>query len=347
MNDISKKELLERLNKKLVKGDPDNPLYIRNAEIEDINIEGVIFENVILDRPAIAYARFDKAIFRNVVFKNCISMKFRSDYAVMDNVVFDGCMLKSFNPMGVTFSDAVFRNTAIDSASFAGAKGTLKLEKSNLKNADIGDTEISWTINDSRLTKIKAYGIQGSITLTNSTLKDANFEFGKMDSFESYNSVVDALAPGTINEKLIIQGGHVDFTGLIHAPSVEIDGAQIKRFSMRRGKASRVIVRNCKEAGVLGFSLTKLDSLEISDCAIEYLGMLSAHVDVLRLNNVSIAEEWESEGANYQSWYADNLTLSGKLEFQKSQVLNKHFNNVTLSDTAKLDSSGANFSFTD
>jgi hypothetical protein len=344
MPNKSEQDFKSLVESKKVIGTESSPLVLNRAELEGVNLSDVHFENVIFNDLALLQVRLDRAHFKNVTFNNCVSLKWRFDYATMDNVTFNKCKLRSFNPMGVTFVNTVFSRTSIDAASFAGAKGVIKVYDSDLEDLDIGDSDISWTITNSTLNKIEAFKIGGSITLRDSTFTDANLEFGEMDSFEAYNSTIDALGPGTLRDKLIVNGGKIQWTGIMNVPHADIADVKIDRLSLGYGHVGHVSIRNCGRVDTLGFSRTFFESISVSNCDVGYFGAFASRIKNLSFDNVAI-DEMEAEEAQIGVWSATNVQLNGNLEFQHSKVSDTRFDRLTIGRKATLLNEGANFSF--
>jgi uncharacterized protein YjbI with pentapeptide repeats len=343
MPNKSEQDFKSLVESKKVIGTESSPLVLNRAELEGVNLSDVHFENVIFNDLALLQVRLDRAYFKNVIFNSCVSLKWRFDYATMDNVIFNKCKLRSFNPMGVTFINTSFNRTNIDAASFAGAKGSDAVLDSKLDDLDIGDTDISWTITNSTLNKIEAFKIGGSITLNDSTFTDANLEFGEMDSFEAYNSTIDALGPTTIRNQLVIKGGKVEWSGM-NAGSVHIDGISAQRFSMSYGDMGNVLIENCRNLGVLGFSQSKMDTLHVRNCKIDDFGGHATIANLLQFEDVSIHDLVLAE-SDIQRWKMHNVQLTGKLNFELGTIREKQFTNVDVDRKAVINLRNTTFSF--
>lgn len=330
----------------LVEGTAEKPLIFKSAEVEDVDASKSRIENIVFDGLSAAYLTLNESSIRNVEFKDCLLYKLYLKKADVENVRFTNCRIESLNIQGANLTDIQFNNSEINSVSFLLSKGNVKITKSRFSKARLNDASITWDIESSNLNSIEAYGIQGSITLTNSTLKDANFDFGEMDSFESYNSVVDALGPGTINEHLIIKGGQVEWVGVMNAKQVHLDSVDIERFTMTNGKIGNVLIEDCKNAGLIGFSQSTIESLTIKNCKMEWFRSYLTVADVVSFSNVSM-QGLSMPDARFNEWRLDHVKMAGEIKTEDAVVGKRIFNELTIVPNAKLLSSGANFSFTD
>lgn len=338
--------VLAQLKNGAIRGSNGNPSLYSNVELENIKMEGVVIENVIFDGLAAAEVDLKGATLINVVFNSCIMFRVYLEYSNLENVTFNKCRLQSYNPQSAKNTNVRYIDSSINSASFLRTEGDIHVSGSTMLDHGWKKSKATWNIENSTLEKIQAYEIQGRITLTNSTLKNANFEFGKMDSFESYDSTVDALGPGTIKEHLIVKGGQVEWVGVMNANSVHLDGVDIERFAMTDGVIDQVTIENCKNAGLIGFSQSTIKSLTIENCQMEQFRSFLTRADTVRFTNVSIAG-LSMPGANFSQWHLDRVKLAGEIKVEGAAVEQPIFKGLTIADDANVLSSGANFSFSD
>ncbi|MEZ5511885.1 MAG: hypothetical protein R3F47_18680 [Gammaproteobacteria bacterium] len=224
-----------------------------------------------------------------------------------------------------------------------GGQGSVSISNSKLHRLNFGESKLKLEISNSTLNKIEAFKIGGSITLNDSTFTDANLEFGEMDSFEAYNSTIDALGPTTIRNQLVIKGGKVEWSGM-NAGSVHIDGISAQRFSMSYGDMGNVLIENCRNLGVLGFSQSKMDTLHVRNCKIDDFGGHATIANLLQFEDVSIHDLVLAE-SDIQRWKMHNVQLTGKLNFELGTIREKQFTNVDVDRKAVINLRNTTFSF--
>lgn len=320
-----------------------SPATVFMGEIESAKMSSAKIENVVFEKLALQDVLFKESVFRNVTFNNCVFHKVDFDDSALENVVFNNCRIKSFNPVGATFKNVKFIRSKIHSASFHSSSGKILAEESDFYHLNLGKSQVNWAITNSTLNKIEAFKIGGSITLKDSTFTDANLEFGEMDSFEAYNSTIDALGPTTIRNQLVIKGGKVEWSGM-NAGSVHVDGISAQRFSMSYGDMGNVVIENCRKLGVLGFSQSKVDTLHVRNCKIDDFGGHATIANRLQLEDVSIHDLVLAE-SDIQRWKMNNVKLTGKLNFELGTIREKQFTNVDVDRKAVINLRNTTFSF--
>lgn len=327
-----------------LKGSAERPLVLVRAEAENIDTPNSTIEHVIFERFASSYLKLNDSSVSHTEFRDCVIHKLFLKRSHVNNVVFKNCKIKSLNIQGANLQGVVFEKSQVDAVSFLLSEGDVAIIESDIHDAKLNESNISWTITNSTLNKIEAFKIGGSITLKDSTFTDANLEFGEMDSFEAYNSTIDALGPGTLRDKLIVNGGKIQWTGIMNVPHADIADVKIDRLSLGYGHVGHVSIRNCGRVNTLGFSRTFFESISVSNCDVGYFGAFASRIKNLSFDNVAI-DEMEAEEAQIGVWRATNVQLNGNLEFQHSKVSDTRFDRLTIGRKATLLNEGANFIF--
>lgn len=343
MTYYSTQNIESALTQGTLKGSAETPLVLVRAEAENIDTPNSTIEHVIFERFASSYLKLNDSSVSHTEFRDCVIHKLFLKRSHVNNVVFKNCKIKSLNIQGANLQGVVFEKSQVDAVSFLLSEGDVAIIDSDFHDARLNESIISWTITNSTLNKIEAFKIGGSITLKDSTFTDANLEFGEMDSFEAYNSTIDALGPTTIRNQLVIKGGKVEWSGM-NAGSVHVDGISAQRFSMSYGDMGNVVIENCRKLGVLGFSQSKVDTLHVRNCKIDDFGGHATITNRLQLEDVSIHDLVLAE-SDIQRWKMNNVKLTGKLNFELGTIREKQFTNVDVDRKAVINLRNTTFSF--